>query len=155
MAIAPYDPLAQAHQRELRFYAADVRQRINPSAPGSIPSNPLGGSGGTTAGGDGLGAREEGWRRSERYQNMAGNAFSSGGSGWQAFSGGGNGRRLQLGGSAQIDGANAPAARAATPKLDIPQNAGGFARQGAAFDYAANFQEHARDWSRSLGTRRG
>lgn len=147
MAVAPFDPLAQAHQRDLRFYAADVKARINPTAPGLVPTS------GGTAGGNGLGAREEGWSRSERFQNMAGNRFASGGSGWQAFSGGG--RRLDLGGagSAQIDGP-AAFARPAVPKLELPKNGSGFERQSAAFDYAANFQEHARDWRASLGTSR-
>ncbi len=147
MAVAPFDPLAQAHQRDLRFYAADVKARINPTAPGLVPT-----SAGTTSG-DGLGPREEGWTRSERFQNMAGNRFASGGSGWQAFSGGGRRLDLARGGSGQIDGPM-NLGRAPTPKLDIPRDASGFERQSAVFDYAANFQEHARDWRRALGTSR-
>lgn len=149
MAVAPYDPLAQAHQTSLRLYAPDVKARINPAAPGLIPSNPTG----TATGQDGLGPREDGWVRSERYQQMAGNGFMSGGSGWQAFAGGGRRPAMNGGGSAQIDG-GAPTPRPQAPRLDIPANAGGFARQGAAFDYAASFQEHARSWTLGLGSRR-
>jgi hypothetical protein len=155
MAVAPYDPLAQVRQRELRLYAGDVQARLTPTAPGQIPANPLPGSAGTTGGQGGLGAREDGWHRAERFQQQAGDGFASSASRWRNFSGGGSGGRpLGGSGSTEIDG-RAQLSRPQQPlRMAMPDKASGFERQGVAFDYAASFQEHARDWSRMLGTRR-
>lgn len=150
MSVAPFDPLAQAHQQSLRLYAADVQAKLNPGSPGQIPSLPVNGSTGFSSPGDGLGSKESGWERSERFQNQAGSLFTGGGSNWQNFASGKSQKQKAGTGSGQIDGQPLPA-KIEKPKLEFPTAANMEQRQGLAYDFAAGFQEYARDALRMLG----
>lgn len=150
MSVAPVDPNAARHQQQLRLYASDVQAQINPTTPGQIPKKPItsgnfGGSGGS------LGPREEGWQRSQRFNEMAGNNFVSGGSGWNDFANGNASRKRTGTGAGEIDGKPAAGNVVAQAKLEFPNNASNAQKQSIAYDFAASFQEYARDALRTLG----